>query len=97
MPWRGHLWYSARAWGRDALWLCAGVLLTVLPATLRNRVASGQWVPVTTNFGINLYLGNHAGADGLIGDDPARRTEFRSGGSQSHTVRLANIGAMDSD
>ncbi len=69
---------SARAWGRDALWLCAGVLLTVLPATLRNRAASGQWVPVTTNFGINLNLGNHAGADGLIGEDPAGIATFKT-------------------
>ncbi|HIF40654.1 MAG TPA: tetratricopeptide repeat protein [Planctomycetes bacterium] len=69
---------SARAWGRDALWLCAGVLLTVLPATLRNRAASGQWVPVTTNFGINLYLGNHAGADGLIREDPAGIATFKT-------------------
>ena len=68
----------ARPWRRDALWLCAGVLLSVLPATLRNRAASGQWVPVTTNFGINLYLGNHAGADGLIRDDPAGIATFKT-------------------
>jgi Tfp pilus assembly protein PilF len=69
---------GARPWKSDALWLCAGVLLSVLPATLRNRVASGQWVPLTTNFGINLYLGNHAGADGLIRADPAGVATFKT-------------------
>jgi 4-amino-4-deoxy-L-arabinose transferase-like glycosyltransferase len=68
----------ARPWRKDALCLCAGVALAVLPATIRNKAASGQWVPVTTNFGINLYLGNHAGADGLIGDDPAGIATFKT-------------------
>jgi Tfp pilus assembly protein PilF len=35
-------------------------------------------VPVTTNFGINLYLGNHAGADGLIREDPAGIATFKT-------------------
>ena len=33
----------------------------------------------------------------LVGDDAARRKEFRSGSAQSYSVRLANTGAMDSD
>jgi len=69
---------SARPWKAHVLGLCAAVALCVLPATLRNRVVSGQWVPVTTNFGINFYLGNHAGADGLIHDDPAGVAAFNT-------------------
>jgi len=39
--------------------LLAGVLLAVLPVTIRNRVVAGQWVLLSTNAGINLYIGNN--------------------------------------
>ena len=33
-------------------------VLVVSLATLRNWVASGRFVPITTSFSINFYLGN---------------------------------------
>ena len=48
------------------------------------RHASHSWTDTTFNIS-------------LVGDDSARRKEFRSGSAQSYSVRLANIGAMDSD
>ncbi len=47
-------------WRRAALFL-AGALPLIGLATLHNYAASGEFVPTTTNLGINLYLGNHAG------------------------------------
>ena len=44
--------------GRAALFLAAALPLISL-ATLHNYLATGELVPTTTNFGINLYLGNH--------------------------------------
>ena len=35
-----------------------GLLLALLPWTIRNRVVLGEWVFVSTNSGINLLLGN---------------------------------------
>ncbi len=70
--WRG------KPWIRPVAVLSAITLLTLVPAYLRNGIRSGQWVPITTNFGINLYLGNHAGADGLIRSDPPGVATFKT-------------------
>jgi Flp pilus assembly protein TadD/4-amino-4-deoxy-L-arabinose transferase-like glycosyltransferase len=50
---------------KAAVLLLAGGLLAVLPATLRNRAVSGEWVPISSNAGINLYIGNNPHADGI--------------------------------
>ncbi|MDA0576784.1 MAG: hypothetical protein O3B24_01660, partial [Verrucomicrobia bacterium] len=47
-----------RAWHLLAVCL-AGAALLILPVTLRNRVIGGDWVLISTNAGINLYIGNN--------------------------------------
>jgi len=42
-----------------ALWLLAGAALTILPATLHNRIAGGEWIPTTSNEGQNFFIGNN--------------------------------------
>lgn len=64
------LWAGSRRSGagparRAALALVAGVVLAVAPATIRNRVVSGQWVLISANGGINLRIGNNPEADGI--------------------------------
>jgi hypothetical protein len=44
--------------------LFAGVLLFVVPLTIRNSVAFGQFVGPSTNVGDDLCIGNHEGAPG---------------------------------
>lgn len=51
---------AAQRWRRCAVFLACAVPWIGL-ATLHNYAASGELVPTTTNLGINLYLGNHAG------------------------------------
>ncbi|MCG8432144.1 MAG: glycosyltransferase family 39 protein [Candidatus Omnitrophica bacterium] len=50
--------------------LCAaftlGVALVILPVTLRNYAVGKDFVPVAGNMGINFYIGNNPGADGLF-------------------------------
>ena len=48
-----------------ALLVSAGVLLLVLPVTIRNRAVSGEWVPLASQGGINLWIGNNSEADGI--------------------------------
>ena len=36
------------------------VAICILPVTLRNWTVSRAWVPISTNGGINLYIGNNA-------------------------------------
>ena len=46
--------------------LLLGLCLPVGGSCLRNLAVSGEFVPVSANAGINLYIGNHAGADGMF-------------------------------
>ncbi len=49
----------------------AGVTaLTILPVTMRNYAVSGEFVPISTYFGENLYIGNCEYADGYTSWTP---------------------------
>jgi len=56
-------WIGWRRWRKSAV-LLAGVLLLLVPLTVRNRVVSGEWVLLSSQGGINFYIGNHRAADG---------------------------------
>jgi Tfp pilus assembly protein PilF len=66
----GYLLLQARhrSW-RDCLMraLCVGVGVTavVLPVTVRNYVLVRQVIPISSNAGVNFYVGNRAGANGV--------------------------------
>lgn len=57
---------SLRAALRPAAFLLAGTALAVLPFTARNLVAARQPVLLSANGGLNLWVGNHAGAPGIF-------------------------------
>ncbi|MGC9054957.1 MAG: ArnT family glycosyltransferase, partial [Candidatus Hydrogenedens sp.] len=38
--------------------------IPIIPITLRNYIASGEWVLISTYFGENLFIGNNPEADG---------------------------------
>src|SRR5436305_1873403 len=44
--------------------MVAGLLLALLPVAIRNGIVGGDFLPTTSQGGVNFYLGNHAGADG---------------------------------
>ncbi|HLA79612.1 MAG TPA: tetratricopeptide repeat protein [Vicinamibacteria bacterium] len=48
----------------QALAVAAGVALAIAPASLRNRAVAGEWILISSHGGLNLHIGNHAGADG---------------------------------
>ncbi len=50
---------------RRGLCHVAGIALVLLPVAIRNRVVGGEWHLTTAQFGPNLYIGNHAAADGF--------------------------------
>lgn len=53
---------------RKALGLCclAACVACILPATLSNRLRGGEWIPISANGGVNLWIGNNADADRMI-------------------------------
>jgi tetratricopeptide (TPR) repeat protein len=61
------------AWRREDRWaglarrggaLAAGLALALLPVALRNGLVGGDFLPTTSQGGVNFYIGNNARADG---------------------------------
>jgi hypothetical protein len=55
--------------------LLAGMLIAILPWTLRNAVVMNAFVPMSTNTGDNLCIGFHPGANGRFSISPECATE----------------------
>ena len=51
---------------RFAALLAAGSVIVVMPATIRNWVVARDPVLISTNGGINLFIGNNPSASGLV-------------------------------
>ncbi len=73
-PWAGRCCAgSAATRGQAAflgLALLVGTAAAIVPVACRNAVVSGEWVPISTNGGINLYIGNNAEATRTLGIRP---------------------------
>ena len=69
-------WWSLLRRGlRERRWpmlagLTMGVVVTVAPVTLRNYLVAGEFVVITSNGGVNLYIGNNPVADGYTARIP---------------------------
>lgn len=46
--------------------LVIGTLIAVVPVTIRNSVVGDDFVPISSNGGVNLFIGNNERADGLV-------------------------------
>ncbi|MBN1769636.1 MAG: tetratricopeptide repeat protein [Deltaproteobacteria bacterium] len=56
-------WHAARPRRRHAAVLAMAALVPVLATATANRVRAGEWIPISANAGINLWLGNNPDAD----------------------------------
>ena len=45
--------------------LAAGIILTLIPLTVKNYRLTGEFIPLTTGGGINFYIGNNERANGF--------------------------------
>lgn len=55
-----------RAWLSPISLVALGLGLALLPSTIRNYQVAHAFIPISTNAGINLYLGNNPKAEGLV-------------------------------
>ncbi len=62
--WGWGSWRRPAVVARPALLLALGAALAILPVTVRNVAHGGEAVLVSTNGGVNFYLGNFEGASG---------------------------------
>ena len=57
---------------RRAAWVLLGAVIAVAPVTLRNWTEGGEVVLISSNSGINLYLGNNPRSDATVAMRPGR-------------------------
>lgn len=84
--------------GRRRLWrpiglFAAGVLLLVGVVTVRNKIVSGEWVVISSQGGVNFYIGNNPRATGSFAAPPGilgRPEDLNDAGSRA--VAAAALG-----
>ncbi len=71
-------WLHGRAWRRSLGYSAAlflGTVATIVPITVRNAVVGGDAALIATSGGVNFYIGNNPGSDGMSavipGDPPS--------------------------
>jgi tetratricopeptide (TPR) repeat protein len=72
---------------RVVLPFLAGVASLLGPVALRNLHVGGAALPTTSQFGVNFYLGNHEGADGLY--EPLRPGHGSFAMERADAIQLA--------
>lgn len=70
-----------------AVLLAAGCALPPLAATVRNRIAGGDWVVVASQGGVNFYIGNNPQSNGMQAVVPGTRATWWGG--YEDTVAIA--------
>lgn len=85
------LWkHSERRWSAPLVGMSLS-LLCVLPATLHNRIACGEWILISAQAGVTFVHGNAPGAQGVyqaipgVSIDRARQNQEARARVRSHT------------
>lgn len=70
------IWLHFRDESSQKRWIClllmiVGASVIFFPVAVRNKVVGNEFLITTSNFGTNLYIGNHSGATGKY--EPLRR------------------------
>jgi tetratricopeptide (TPR) repeat protein len=73
------------------LLLAWGSLL--VPVGLRNRIVGGEWVPLATQAGVNLWIGNNPESDGSAAIVPGTRAGWWEGFHDARAQARAEAGA----
>jgi hypothetical protein len=66
-------WASLAPRRSRALLVLLGGVLAIAPVTILNTTATGEFVPISTNGGLNLWIGNNERADETIAIRPGRQ------------------------
>jgi len=69
--------HAGRARVLPAVLFFAAAGVMILPATIHNFRAEGDFIPVSSNGGINFFIGNHANSPGVFQVPPEMRFDLR--------------------
>ena len=62
------------------------------PVTVRNRVVGGEWVPLATQAGVNLWIGNNPTSDGAAAIVPGTRAGWWEGFHDARALAVQEEG-----
>ncbi len=71
----------------STLLFAAGVAIPILPVTVHNYLADGDFVLIASNGGFNFFIGNNPRSDGITAVAPGLRADRR--GAQADQDRIA--------
>lgn len=77
LAWRAREAGARRCAGAAALAL--GTVVPILPITVTNRVTGGEWVLISTQAGVNFWIGNNPDSDGSTAIVPGTRAGWWEG------------------
>ncbi|MDH3890251.1 MAG: glycosyltransferase family 39 protein [candidate division Zixibacteria bacterium] len=63
-------WSNRKMLMLPSLWFLLGISLPILPVTLANVTKGGEFVLISTQGGVNFYIGNNSEADGITVKSP---------------------------
>ena len=80
---------AGKPWILVPLAFAAAFALPIAPITAYNRIVGKDWVLVSSQGGVNFWIGNHPGADGASAIVPGTRGDWWGGFEDS--IRLAEL------
>jgi len=93
--WRAWPRHGGRPWIAGAGWLLLGLVLPIFPVTARNALVAHDAVLISSQGGVNFFIGNNPEADGTTAVVPGTRPTW-SGGYED-TVAIARRAAGRGD
>lgn len=80
-----------RVWLRQTVLVMAGALVVILPVIVRNFVVGRDIVPIASQGGVNLFIGNNPQANGSLAMVPGARADMY--GTYHGAIELAEADA----
>lgn len=77
---------------RQAILVACGSALAIAPVTLRNTLATGELILISSHGGLNFYMGNRAGADGTYQAIPGITANVLGQAQEAKSVAESALG-----
>ena len=92
------IWRRPEAWDIGAsLAFAFSVMLPILPISIHNRVVGGEWVMISSQAGVNLWIGNNPDSDGSTAIVPGTPGGWWEGFHAARELARAEAGEELSD